>query len=249
VLTGSFNWSASATQSNDEFLVVIRGAEVARAFDSWWDGLWANARTMGTHFVGDGVAPGDLWIDEVMWYGVTPQDPEGFDEFIEIRNRTGREISLDLWQISSDFDTVVGFPPGSTVPPFGRFLVVDHLLEPFEEGLPQDGSSAYTAGDLIVNPFNDNRAARLYLEDEFLRLRLLDPAGVEADVVGDAGPPFAGGPEEGGVARSMERLSDGADGTLRESWVSSPVELGGTWVREDWRPILRATPDEPNGAP
>lgn len=249
VITGSFNWSASATQSNDEFLLVIHGADIATAFDDWWNSQWDNARTMGTHFVGDGVEAGDLWIDEIMWYGVTPDDPEGFDEFIEIRNRTDREISLDLWQVASDFDTVVGFPPGSTVPPNGRFLVVDHLLERFEEGLPQDGSSAYTAADMVVNPFNDDRAARLYLEDEFLRLRLLDPAGVEADVVGDGGPPFAGGPEEGGIARSLERRSDGADGTDPQAWQACPLDIGGTWVREDWRPILRASPDEANASP
>ncbi len=248
VITGSFNWSASATQSNDEYLLVMHGADVSTTFDGWWESLWGNARDMGSQFVGNGVNVGDLWIDEVMWFGVTPDDPEGYDEFIELRNRTAEPISLDLWQIASDFDTVVGFPPGSTIPGNGRYLVVDHLLERFEDGLPQDGGSATTAADMVVNPFNDDRAARLYLEDEFLRLRLLDPLGVEADVVGDAGPPFAGGPGSEGEARSMERLPGGEDGTDALSFAACPLDVGGNYVREDWRDLILATPGEENGA-
>ena len=43
------------------------------------------------------------------------------------------------------------------------FTIVDHVLEPYEDGKPQDENSAFLTGDPIVNSFNDNRQARLYL--------------------------------------------------------------------------------------
>ena len=40
VITGSFNWSASATQSNDEYLLVFHGSRVAESFDQYFQSLW-----------------------------------------------------------------------------------------------------------------------------------------------------------------------------------------------------------------
>src|SRR5690606_8160820 len=102
----------------------------------------------------------------------------------------------------------------------------------YKDGLPQDQGTAYLAGDLVVNAFNDNRQARLYLKDEALELFLKDPAGTIVDVVGDGGPAFAGGPE-GIVVRSMERREGAADGSLPGSWKASSVEVGGALVNPD----------------
>ncbi len=260
VITGSFNWSSSATQSNDEFMVVMHGARIARIYDQYFDLLYRDGRRLGEAFVGeDGLRPGDVTINEIMWYGAHPNDLDGYDEFIELKNHTGRDIPLDLWQIANPDDFVVGFPPGSVLPANGYFTVLDHLLEPYRDGAPQDTGSAYVTGDLVVNAFNDNRQSRLYLKDTALDLELRDPAGVAMDHAGDGGPPFAGGPEGNDVARSMERVSGpaGADGTRPEAWKACSLDQGGAWVSPEpvdlddpggptYRDLIRATPGEPN---
>lgn len=256
VITGSFNWSASASQSNDEYLLVMHGERIARIYDRYFDELYGNGRRMGLDFVGETLQPGDVTIDEVMWYGAHPNDLEGFDEFLELRNHTDRELRLDMWQITNADDVVVGIPPGAVLPPNGRFLILDHVLETYQEGAPQDQGSAYTTGDLILNSFNDNRQARLYLKDTSLELFLQDPAAALVDHVGDGGPPFAGGPENGGVARSMERLEGAVDGTSPASWKACSLPEGGALVSDapldpldpdvTFRDLIRATPGEAN---
>lgn len=258
VITGSFNWSASATVSNDEFLLVFRGKEdadgvrsnrVAKEFDTYFESLWGNGRRMGEAWVGEGgLKAGDIWINEVMWYGVHEEDAEGHDEFVELRNRTDRDIPLDLWQLAGPDDFVVGLPPGSTLPANGTFTIVDHVLERYVDGAPQDEGSAYSYGDLVVNAFNDNRQARLYLKDQALELFLLDPDANVMDVAGDGGPAFAGGPEAA-VVRSMERSATGEDGSLPDSWHACAYEEGVGYVSDRFRSTILASPGEDNSDP
>ena len=175
VISGSFNWSASATQSNDEYLLVFHGPRVAEMYTDYFDYLWGNGRPLGPVRMGEGddpLEPGDLTFSEIHWYGAHPNDIDGQDEFIEIRNHTDRDIDLDMWQISNPDDFVVGFPPGSVIPAGGTFTIVDHLLEVYQDGAPQDENTAFIDGDLIVNAYNDNRQARLYLKDGQLELFL-----------------------------------------------------------------------------
>jgi phosphatidylserine/phosphatidylglycerophosphate/cardiolipin synthase-like enzyme len=245
IISGSFNWSASATQSNDEFLLVFRGERAAETYAAYFDDLYGVARDLGGDRLGADLQPGDLRINEVMWYGVTDADPDGFDEFIEIENRTDRDINLDLWQIANPDDVVVGFPPGSRVPAGGTFLIVDHVLEPYVDGQPQDSNTAYLTGDLVLNAFNDNRQARLYLKDGALELFLKDPDAQIADVAGDGGPAFAGGPD-GAVVRSMERLAGDNAGDQSTAWKSCTATEGNATVNPDYRATILATPGGPN---
>ena len=163
-------------------------------------------RRMGKTHLSDGIInPGDVVINEVHWYGVNDRDPDGFDEFIELRNLTDQDISSNLWQIANS-DDFVGLPPGSTIPANGLFTIVDHVLEPYEDGKPQDENSAFLTGDLIVNSFNDNRQARLYLKDGALDLRLKDPSAAIVDVAGDGGAVCGRPHRRQGLL--MERTSD-----------------------------------------
>lgn len=254
VISGSFNWSASATQSNDEYLLVFHGPRVAERYEEYFGYLWNNARVFGQEWVGEnGLEPGDVVIDEVHWYGAHAADIDGFDEFLELRNLTDRALRLDMWQIANPDDFVVGIPPGSVIPPNGRFAIMDHLLEPYVDGAPQDSNTAFTNGDLVLNAFNDDRQARLYLKDEALDLRLLDPRGVEMDAAGDGGPAFAGGPD-GGAVRSMQRDASPGDGRDPASWHASRVTRGGKWVNpgpivpgdpRTYQETILATPGEP----
>jgi phosphatidylserine/phosphatidylglycerophosphate/cardiolipin synthase-like enzyme len=249
VITGSFNWSAAATQSNDEYLLVMRGARVARMYDAYFEGLWSGGRTMGIDRVANGVSAGDVVINEVMWYGVNSSDANGFDEFIELRNTTDRDIRLDMWQISNSDDVVVGLPPGSLLPAGGTFLILDHVLEPYVDGEPQDERSAYLSGDLVVNSFNDNRQHRLYLKDGAFELILRDPDGVAIDRAGDGGPAFAGGPnEDGSQVRSMERAADPGDGADPSRWAAFSGDQGTGVVNPDYADEILASPGAPNSS-
>ena len=246
VITGSFNWSSSATISNDEYLLVLKSARIAEEFDQYFESLWADGKNLGETRIADGtVSAGDVVINEVMWYGAHSQDSEGFDEFIELRNRTDEDISLDMWQIAGVDDFIVGLPPGSTIRAHDTFVIVDHVLEAYEDGAPQDSNSAYLTGDMVVNTFNDNRQARLYLKDGALELFLMDPDGAVVDSAGDGGPAFAGGPE-GSVVRSMERRQNTGDGALPESWYSYSGQIGVGVVNPDFEQEILASPGADN---
>lgn len=272
VITGSFNWSSSATVSNDEYLLVMHGAQVAQQFDAYFEELWGDAKTIGTDRVDQGdVAPGDIVINEVMWRGDWMQDQglygdfEGSSEFIELRNTTDRDIVLDMWQISKgpvrsdggmdgEGDIVVGLPPGSTVPAGGLFTIVDHTLEVYEDGAPQDGTSAYTEGELVVNTFNDNRQARLYLNNQTMELTLRDPSGAVVDQAGDGGLPPAGGARavfESGFHLatqiiSMERRAVPGDGRDPASWYDYQDQEGVGYIYDDRRDVVLGSPGAVN---
>jgi phosphatidylserine/phosphatidylglycerophosphate/cardiolipin synthase-like enzyme len=277
VISGSFNWSASATQSNDEFLLVFKGKRVAQLYKAYFEYLWENGKRFGVERIGEnGLEPGDITIDEIHWYGAHPADIDGNDEFIELLNHTNRAIELDMWQISNPDDFVVGIPPGSVIPANGRFAIVDHLLEPYQDGAPQDEYTAFLDGDLIMNSYNDNRQARLYLKDGALELTLKDPGGSIMDRAGDGGPAFHGGPVETLTktgsdgngndkaftaikTRSMVRI--GEDGTQRDAWAPSTVDEGTEWVNPDpfifddddaplwtYRDLILTSPGEPDPA-
>lgn len=245
VISGSFNWSASATVSNDEFLLVMKGPRIAKLYDEAFEELFVDGRPPGTSFVGENVEPGDVVVNEVMWYGVNAGDVDGFDEFVELRNTTDRDIPLDMWQISNEQDFVLGFPPGSVIPANGLFTVLDHTLEPYADGVPQDELSAFRGGDLVVNAFNDNRQSRLYLKDGSMELYLRDPHGVEVDAAGDGGAAFAGGPD-GGKVRSMERNDAPGDGSDPASWHACSLAEGGEYVNPAYKAAIIATPGEAN---
>ena len=272
VITGSFNWSSSATVSNDEYMLVMHGPRVAQEFDAYFESLWDDAKSIGVDRADHGdVAPGDIVINEVMWRGDWMQDQgaagdfEGNSEFIELRNMTDRDIVLDMWQLSKgpvrsdggmagEGDVIVGLPPGSVIPAGGLFTIVDHTLETYEDGAPQDGTSAYSGGDLVVNTFNDNRQARLYLNNQVMEITLRDPSGTPIDQAGDGGLPFAGGAEaeffDGGhVATkiiSMERRSTPGDGRDPGSWYDYSLPEGTGLIYPDRVDVVLGSPGAQN---
>ncbi|MEN0064933.1 MAG: phospholipase D-like domain-containing protein [Myxococcota bacterium] len=247
VISGSFNWSASATQSNDEFLLIFHGPRIAKDFVDYFEYLWRNGRQMGQARVGEnGLSQGDIVFNEVHWYGVHENSLDGYDEFIELRNLTDQNIALDMWQIANADDFVVGIPPGSVIPAGGTFAIIDHVLERYVDGAPQDEGAAFLRGDLVLNPFNDDRLARLQLKDTSLELFLKDPDNQIVDVAGDGGPAFAGGPLGGpsDPVFSMQRVDPRGDGALPSNWTASSVTEGGSNVSLDYRNQIRATPGE-----
>ncbi|MCA9540252.1 MAG: lamin tail domain-containing protein, partial [Myxococcales bacterium] len=233
VLTGSFNWSSSATLSNDETLLVLHGLRVGDQYSDYFDYLFNLAKRMGERWVGDGsrLKPGDVVFNEIQWDGYDgrvdpaetdqadssrPQDFVFNDEFIELLNTTNRPIDLSMWTIAADDDFVVGLYPGTIIGPYERFLIVDHNTDAYDDLRPQMPGGAYLAPDFVMNMANDARFLRMNLSNVAFRLRLLDPRGTEIDRAGDGGPPFAGGREwmrgssgddpRDQIVRSMERV-------------------------------------------
>lgn len=253
VISGSFNWSSSATTSNDEYMLVMHGRRVAEEYMRNYASIWDNGKEFGLDYIGDGeddLRPGDLVINEVQWYGAHEGDVDGNDEFIELYNRTDRTIELDMWQLANANDFVVGFPPGAVVGPRSTFLVLDHQLEVYVDGAPQDGLTAYRNGDLVLNAYNDNRQARMYLKDGEMELYLKDPRNQIMDRAGDGGPAFAGGPtvNQSGLVnvRSMERRSTFGPGDDPDSWKACELDEGGANVNPDYKSVILASPGEPN---
>ncbi|MCB9554332.1 MAG: lamin tail domain-containing protein [Myxococcales bacterium] len=239
VLTGSFNWSSSATLANDETLLVLRGPRLGLAYSDYFDYLYRLAKRVGERWIGDGTGlkPGDVVFNEIGWDGYNglvdpaenpnpdsdrPQDFTFNDEFIELLNTTDRPIDLSLWVIAAQDDFVTGLYPGTVIGPYERFLIVDHNVTAYDDLRPQMPGGAYLAPDFVMNMANDQRFLRLNLSNARLALRLLDPRGTEVDAAGDGGAPFAGGRERipGGATddpraqrvRSMERVHHDCEG-------------------------------------
>ena len=119
------------------------------------------------------------------------------------------------------------------------------LLVLLQDGAPQDEPSAYRNGDMVLNAFNDNRQARLYIKDSELELILKDPNNNVMDRVGNGGPAFHGGPI-GGKVYSMERSENPGDGTSSDDLKACSMTEGGINVTPSFRQTMVATPGEPN---
>jgi len=270
VVTGSFNWSASATLSNDETLLIMHSPRLAELFAGYFQVVWDQGKEMGERFVGDntGLAPGDIVFNEIHWDGyngdlerrATRDVPFSNDQFIELLNTTDQPIDMSLWTIATDEDFVVGLFPGTVIGPYERFLIVDHSMEPYDDVRPQFAGGAFQNANFVMNTANDPRFLRLNLHNTRFRLRLIDARGTVIDTAGDGGPPFAGGRviNDGETQTfSMERIHfvcpDGdascspiGDGTDPGSWVTCQATRGGENVREAYRDIVVATPGSPN---
>ena len=259
VLTGSFNWSSSATVANDETLLVIHGAEASNLYLDQFEQLWERGSFVGNDFAGPGgtINPGDVIFNEIHWDGWNgDNDPSDFggddvsnDEFIELLNTTDRTIDLSMWTISTDGDFVTGLYPGTVIGPYEHFLLADHNVAPFQDLVPQDLGGAFLFPDFVMNSANDPRFLRLNLHNAQFGIRLRDPRGNDIDVAGDGGPPFAGGRNmEGGVLRnrSMERLHPIQPGDQRSAWAACSLDEGGANVRESYRSDVIASPGERN---
>ncbi len=261
-LTGSFNWSSSATVANDETFLVLHGERAGTLTDAFFETLWVRGKRIGVDFAGPGgtINKGDVLFNEIHWDGWNGRndssdfggDDVSNDEFIELINTTDQPIDLSMWTIGTRDDFVMGLYPGTIIGPYERFLIVDHNLSPFSDVVPQGTDSAFRNPDFVMNTANDQRFLRLNLHNASFSIQLLDPRGNVIDVAGDGGPPFTGGRQSGqdGVMRnfSMERIHPAQDGSKRDAWRQCSATEGGANVNEDFRTVIIASPGEPNSA-
>lgn len=270
VITGSFNWSSSATQANDETLLVLQGPRVGQLTKDWFETHWERGKRFGVERgwrpdTGESckVEPGDVIFNEVHWDGWNGEiDPTDFgtrpeyvsnDEFIELLNTTPCAIDMSMWIIGSDDDFITGIYPGTIIGPYERFLLVDHNLAPFVESEPHDTPSAFRDADFVMNTANDQRFLRLNLHNVNFKLNLISPRHGLMDVAGNGGPPFHGGlsgDKDDPMAAnfSMERVHPAERGDRASSWQRCKNRMGGAHVNERFRRKIIATPGEPNSA-
>lgn len=159
----------------------------------------------GTMSAGATVNPGDIVINELMWSGTSLS---ATDEWIELKNTTGRVLNLDnfvltRWNGTSDV-TMVTIPAGKTISANGYFLIsnfadtASHLLN----------DTTVDVEDVGVNLSNTALSIKLYTAGAVL----LDSAWTQAS------------PKEGilsaasGRYYSMERTSVPGDGTNELNW-------------------------------
>ena len=136
ILTGSFNWSSSATIANDETLVVLSdSARIGSQYADYFDYLWRMAKPIGERYVGEPASrrnpvplePGHVIFNEIQWDGFNGEVQKKFeggdrdymfvgnDEFIELLNTTDRAIDLSMWTIASETDFMVGIYHGTVI--------------------------------------------------------------------------------------------------------------------------------------
>ena len=297
VITGSFNWSSSATIANDEVMMILRGERITERYMSMFDALWLKSRKLPAGLCNylttkqkdenmmcsDEVEPKDIVFSEVHWDGWNGEsDPSAHtgppserrrivnDEFIELYNTTNRPIDMSMWSITNGDDFVVGFPPGTIIQPKQYYLVLDHNTITYSERRPQRGEHAFQNADFVLNTANDPRFPRLNLKNSALRLELRKvgstPKDPAIDVVGDGGPPYAGGRDvectsdcqsfepvyEVKKNYSMERKIPTSkkveipDGDKKSSWTECKAKTGGKNVNKRFREFIIATPGQPN---
>ncbi len=277
VITGSFNWSSAATISNDEVMLILYGRRVTEEYYAQFLNFWGRSKALdhavcnylreytftGEVVCSPDVEAGDVIISEIHydgWNGLPrPSDHTGSrerisdDEFIELYNTTNRPIDLSLWTITNGYDMKVGFTPGTVIQPKQYFLILDHNLVPYSDSDPQLGEHAFRNADYVLNLPNDPRMPRLFLPNSNVYYELKTPTARIIDVVGDYGPPFAGGrtviDSRNSIVRSMERIivdDDGGDGTDPAQWQAYQLDEGGSNVNDDFKDFILASPGEPN---
>lgn len=188
---------------------------------------WIEVHVSNTSPVGEG----DVIINEVMWMGSVGH---GNDEWIELLNTTGHDISIKNWNIEgavsgSGHLEIAGGPGGPSadivIPAYGYFLIAN-----YDDG---DSDSALAVSpDLVksnlslANDYDGNGA--LILKDSHGNTIDRTPA--------PSGSSWPDGYESSSLRKSMERNSDPGDGASPGDWhtcVDDGCNDGTFWKTDD----------------
>lgn len=150
-------------------------------------------------------APGEIVINELMWMG---SSTSAADEWIELRNLTSANISLEGWTLlkktNGSLTPMLTLPAGSQIPAGGFFLIANYA--------ETDANSQLTVTPDVV-------ATAVSLVNSDLQIVLADAAGQVIDTADDGqGTPLAGKYNSGAVWQSMERDFSTGDGQVKDSW-------------------------------
>lgn len=226
VVTGSYNWSFSADEYNDENLLVVNSSSIAGIYKEEWQRRWDEGRDITPVSPDpsgyDYAEEHDVLINEVMWMG-SRKDYDAVssaDEFIELRNMTDSEINLNGWIIegAAAGGKALVLSNCSILP--GGYLVIMGLAA---------AESAFRPGspDLYIVK------EEMSISNSVLSLVLKDPADTVIDCAGNGGEgeDFAGynGTDPGELKKSMARIEQvpgGANsGDDPANWITSNTQV------------------------
>ena len=147
-------------------------------------------------------ASGNVVINELMWMG---SDGDSRDEWIEFRNTTSADISLDGCSLYKKGDTsIVDLSPYT-------LLADNYLLVSYRN--QEDSKIDFITNDILPNYFLHNTELEITLKCD----------NVVIDTANNGGLPFEG--ENGDLKKSMQRKANPADGTASSSWCTASTQV------------------------
>jgi len=170
--------------------------------------------------------PGDVVINELMWMG---SSEDSYDEWIELRNITDRDISLEGWRITKNTGTETNLKidfSGKIIAKNSYFVISYRTQE---------------KSKLAINPDVLCQTSH-FLSNDKLQITLYDNNSQIIDTAGDGGKPFF--PPNSSTKASMERNDPPREGTKKENWHTAT-----TSINFDPGAIEMGTPKAPNSQP
>ena len=154
---------------------------------------------------------GDVIINELMWTGSTSSS---YDEWIELRNKTGNPIDLSGWQLTKKSSGAEGLMlqiSSGTIPANGYFLI-----------------SNYNASSSKINITPDLVATDVSLANTQLQIKLYDGQWNGNSNLMDTADDGSGAPAAGDNTNkySMMRIDPPGDGTQASNWFTADFANG-----------------------
>ncbi|MCP4129536.1 MAG: hypothetical protein GY754_00845 [bacterium] len=233
VITGSFNWSDSANEENNENLVFIHSKEIAQKYMQEWNARWDEGTSVATVPTGDTAGFQEIIINEVMWMGnLNDSGTSSYqDEFIELKNMTGSTIDLSGWAIKG------AAMSGKPLVLSGCTILANSTLVIQTKDMV---SSAYASAPNIV-------ISDLSIPNDRVELILESPDGTIIDYAGDGsdGDGFAGTNISGstGLKKSMARNAVYGDGKTAANWFTTNTQVN---IQGGYTLYTYATPGSDN---
>jgi len=194
------NFTVTNLDSDTDYFFAIKSSD---AVNNWSDVSNSPSDTTLDDLADPWVNYGDVVINELMWMGTSGSTA---DEFLELRNLTDQDITIEDWIIEGAALTGgdLTLPTSSIIPAQGYFLITN--FDP--------SSVSSKLHDTNVNP--DWITTSLTLINSDGQYTLIDDTGFTIDVADDGdGTPFAG---DSSLYYSMERNASPGEGTEASNW-------------------------------
>ncbi len=254
VMTGSFNWSISATRFNDETFTIIHSYSIAQQYTRKFERDFSNATAINPM---DSTS-GDVVITEFSFGGSLSNDGTSSieDNFLELYNTTDRDVNISFWRFKIDEAHKFTMKCPSTINKNSYFLIPFRNYKAYRLvdaiGWQHDGSMIFMQEQQMMTI-----EYKLQFAEGNKKVELFDDRGNKLDQIGDGSTRFVdawSGHNNGGKRRSIERimnasmLTNGASliatypGSAYTNWSICGRTNGGENVHADYKLNTIATP-------
>ncbi len=155
------------------------------------------------------IQPGEVVINELMWMGSEDVTYGSSDEWIELFNKTDKNIVLNscyLTKLISGIETSMLIIVDNTLISSHNYFIISNYNKEISK--------------ININPDVVNSAVSLHNTN--LQIKLICD-GIQIDVAGDGNVPLTG--DNGTPKKSMSRKSAPGDGTLAENWCTASTQV------------------------